>query len=137
MSRAADTHTWQSIDAAAKRLGRVPGHIRKLCGRWAATGHARQVAGGGRKWHWEIRDDAGLYERGRPIASASTARARVGDLSIWIEGNCLIEIREGTLIIRPFGTHVSNGVSAAVESGSRAVRRPYKTGSNARRPASA
>lgn len=51
---------WADLRAAARRLGRNAGHLRKLCQRLEGSGLARRVKGGGRAAHWEIRCDVGM-----------------------------------------------------------------------------
>ena len=57
---------WQTVDQAARRLRKSPGHVRRLC-RWLAVTSpplAYKVRGGGQRSRWLIRPDAALPPAG-------------------------------------------------------------------------
>ena len=57
---AAARHYWQPLGAAAARLGKTAGHLRRVCPAWEERGLARRVTGGGLRPRWEVRQDARL-----------------------------------------------------------------------------
>jgi hypothetical protein len=86
-----DDTTWQSVAAAAERLGRNKGHVRKLCPRWQAEGKARRVSGGGRRTRWEVRSDARTVG---PLVPHPTPPVVItmGDTRIVLELPCTVSI---------------------------------------------
>jgi hypothetical protein len=53
-----DSDIWQSVQDAAGRLGRSPGHIARVCPELVKSGLARWIKGGGKKARWQVRIDA-------------------------------------------------------------------------------
>jgi hypothetical protein len=49
---------WENLDQFAERIGRCPGHVRKLCQVWRSAGKARLVEGNGKRPYWLVRVDA-------------------------------------------------------------------------------
>ncbi len=72
-------HEWESADAAAQRLGRNRGHVRKLCPRIAALGKARKLRTGRTKPGWQVRKDFELIQlysaKGIALQTKATERA--------------------------------------------------------------
>jgi hypothetical protein len=134
MGKAASNFTWETVDAAARRLGRNAGHIRKLCDSLFKQEMARRVKGGAVKWHWKIRSDVQLRDTRRPMKVEKTVSVRVGGLAITVQGDCGIQISDGRVsIIDATANDHSGDDSAAFDRRLSSHRRPYKTGSKARR----
>lgn len=57
MAKATNNSPWQFLPTAAKRLGRNPGHLRKLCPALVEQGFARKVRVKGRRRSWQIHRD--------------------------------------------------------------------------------
>jgi hypothetical protein len=91
MSDNGDATTWQTVDEAARRLGRNKGHVRKLCRRWAAEGKAQRVSGGGRRSSWRVRSDAGTVAPVVPKRSPPLV-ITLGDTRIVLELPCTVSI---------------------------------------------
>jgi hypothetical protein len=134
MGKDASSFTWETVDAAARRLGRNAGHLRKLCDSLFKQGMARRVEGGGEKWHWEIRSDVQLRDTRRAAKVGKTISVRVGGLTITVQGDCGIQINAGRVSIIDAGAvDGPTGDSAAFDRHLRGDRGAYKTGSKARR----
>jgi len=134
MGNRASNFTWETVPAAARRLGRNAGHLRKLCAGLAEQGKARTVKGGGGKWHWEIRSDVAMPDTRAAVEVTETVSMRYGSLVISIRGDCTLNIKRGRLsIIDAASERSSSGDSAAFDGRLSTHRRPHKTGSKTRR----
>ena len=96
----ATPQAWQPLGAAAARLGKTAGHLRRLCPAWERRGLARRVTGGGRRPRWEVRQDARLPRADGAAESVAPAPVvlTVGQTAIKISSTAAV-----TLHISPAG----------------------------------
>jgi hypothetical protein len=90
---------WETLDAAARRLGRNAGHLRRLCPELQRQRLARFVRGGGQKGRWQIRADADLAS----VRGAAVPADRHAPILLTV-GRTTIRIRSSasvTLTISP------------------------------------
>jgi hypothetical protein len=134
MAKRASSFTWETVPAAARRLGRNAGHLRKLVAGLAEQGKARTVKGGGRKPHWEIRSDVTMPDAHPAVEVEETVSLRYRSLVISIRGDCGINFKRGRLSIIDAASERSSSLdSAGFDGRLRTPRRPHKSGSKTRR----
>jgi hypothetical protein len=89
----AASERWEPIRTAAARLGRSPGHLRRLCLRQLkGQGKARLVKQPGHKAAWEVRGDVALSDAATPPGGRAVAVLEVGGIRIVIEQPCTITL---------------------------------------------
>jgi hypothetical protein len=99
-----------NVAAYAKLIDLHPGHVRRLCPRWAKTGKARLERGGLRKAHWMIRADD-IRGDGQRQSSAAMPQCS--------EGTTVIAPGGSIIVIIPPGFSAGSGVLKAVQRGFR------------------
>jgi hypothetical protein len=82
---------WESLQAAALRLDRNTGHLRKLCPTLQREGKARWVVGGGKRSGWEVRTDFTMKPSAVRVPGSAII-IEIGGSRIVIDGPCRVEI---------------------------------------------
>jgi hypothetical protein len=139
MAKQASNFTWEAVPAAARRLDRNAGHLRKLVAGLAEQGKARRVKPANGKWHWEVRSDVSALSslpsrRLSAMKPSKPVTLHLGRAVISIQGDCGLEIFQGRVsIIDAASERSSSGDSAGFDGRLRTPRRSHKSGSKTRR----
>jgi hypothetical protein len=102
---------WETLDAAARRLGRNAGHLRRLCPELKRQGFARFVKGGGQKRRWQLRADADLAS----VRGAAVPAERHPPILLTV-GGATIRIRSSAAVTLTISPAANDGAGKRSEA---------------------